>query len=438
MSTNVQPAKQAEKPEPKRPSHANEVAPEHAFDAALAAQWMLNAQTLRSSPASARVLHGTTRAIEANASARSDAAQRGGICGERSGRDQSDGASATAARRTPNMQGLTELSSKELAGQLPSRKEMLRNTEGADGDRVAAPEPGRSSPAERGRSPRATPLESPRAPTEHAPAAATMTPASSVARPRPGAKPDGARAPDDRAKVSPVVPSRSSAAGLRVGAAVGAGQVSPSVRAVSMTSAAEPVRVTGVGDPLARARSAGPSIRSPKAAQLATSKPALEPEHPVAAQALRGLAAALRQGSGSVTLHLAPENLGRLRLSIAVKPSEVVARVEATSEEAAQALRENSSQLREALEAQGFAISCLEVDHVSPALLQLRNRSTMDQHAAPQQWGGDAQSGQQGHASAHGDARRESPIAPLPGTPLAVEPVIEQAFVSAHGVNAIA
>lgn len=79
------------------------------------------------------------------------------------------------------------------------------------------------------------------------------------------------------------------------------------------------------------------------------------------AQVARGLAAALKQGDGEVTLRLTPETLGKLRIDIAIADERVTARIAASSEQACRLLKESVVSLRTALEATGLGVDRIEV-----------------------------------------------------------------------------
>lgn len=89
-------------------------------------------------------------------------------------------------------------------------------------------------------------------------------------------------------------------------------------------------------------------------------------EQPVEAQAVRGLAAVLRQKGGTVTLRLAPESLGELRISMKLEGAQVWAEIETSSDSARQLLEDQRDSLRGALEARGLKVERLEVSSVKP------------------------------------------------------------------------
>jgi flagellar hook-length control protein FliK len=88
----------------------------------------------------------------------------------------------------------------------------------------------------------------------------------------------------------------------------------------------------------------------------------LEPEdEKVAAQFGRGLAAALRQNGGSITIRLQPEALGDLKIKMSLEPGKVGASFEVQTDQARQLLGKTMDTLKSALEAQGLEVDRLEV-----------------------------------------------------------------------------
>jgi flagellar hook-length control protein FliK len=85
----------------------------------------------------------------------------------------------------------------------------------------------------------------------------------------------------------------------------------------------------------------------------------------MAAQASRGIAAALRQGNGTAVLRLTPEALGVLKVQITLSESQVTARLEPSTESARQLLLESQQQLRAALEARGLSVERIQIDAVA-------------------------------------------------------------------------
>lgn len=114
----------------------------------------------------------------------------------------------------------------------------------------------------------------------------------------------------------------------------------------------------------------GPSSRSDAARLAAPQSPpshfrAQPDDNPLTAQALRGLAAALRQNGGSVTLRLNPEQLGFMKVEMSLKEGRVDARIEASNDAARHLLEQSVDRLRAALEARGLIVDRLEVKPVN-------------------------------------------------------------------------
>jgi len=84
------------------------------------------------------------------------------------------------------------------------------------------------------------------------------------------------------------------------------------------------------------------------------------------AQISRGLAAALRQKGGRVTMRLEPTSLGKLTVQLQMKGERVSARFEATTEQARRLLETARSELRSALEARGLVVERVQVQ-VTPS-----------------------------------------------------------------------
>lgn len=80
-------------------------------------------------------------------------------------------------------------------------------------------------------------------------------------------------------------------------------------------------------------------------------------------QAARGLAAALRSKDGTIQLRLRPAQLGSIRVTVRVDQARVIARIEASSEQARAALETGAAQLRSALQSRGLEVERLEIVH---------------------------------------------------------------------------
>lgn len=157
-----------------------------------------------------------------------------------------------------------------------------------------------------------------------------------------------------------------------------AAQSSPSSSAAPAASAGATGVSASTGSPAtARAEGSpsvaqltGPSSRSDAARLAAPQSPpshfrAQPDDNPLTAQALRGLAAALRQNGGSVTLRLNPEQLGFMKIEMSLKEGRVDARIEASNDAARHLLEQSVDRLRAALEARGLIVDRLEVKPVN-------------------------------------------------------------------------
>lgn len=425
MTTGVGATGQAKAAELSRSKKGAKAEHEQAFDAALAAQWTHGAQISRVQTAPSQ-------------RATVDPSKRLGVGS--SGSPVGASSRESAARRQAGAQGargdeLAHLASQELAGQLPSRKEAIR---AADDERSAS--------ELRERAPLPVTRERARAATGKEGTTLTPQPGELAPKQDAGKRGDSATRADGMAAMNA---ERRGAKAERspepVAAKADAGRAQPlghGMQGVVM-SRADPLQapakdanvVAGVGPGAASRRLA--TTAKPSAPPSTRGNPSPELESPIASQTLRGLAAALRQGNGSVTLHLAPENLGQLRLGISVKASEVVAKVEATTEEAARAIREHASALREALEAQGFAVTRIDVEQVSPALLHLRESARDGQPGPAPQWGSESPAGGRRHNSEGGGREPGAKEHHTSGTRIADETREAANIVSADGVNAI-
>lgn len=79
------------------------------------------------------------------------------------------------------------------------------------------------------------------------------------------------------------------------------------------------------------------------------------------AQAARGLAAAVRQRGGVVTMRLQPEALGSIRIEMSLEGGRVAANIEASTAQARDLLSRSIESLRGALEARGMSVDRLAV-----------------------------------------------------------------------------
>ncbi len=135
--------------------------------------------------------------------------------------------------------------------------------------------------------------------------------------------------------------------------------------------------------------------------QTAQRSGAAEGEHPaLRAQAQRGIGAVLAQRGGSITLRLAPDALGSLKVQMHIDGGTVRMDMDVTTEQARQAMRSELPALQRSLESRGFT--------VERAAVHLTQASTPQSAAAQadpgKQGAGDQQQGQQRDA-AQGESR---------------------------------
>ncbi len=119
------------------------------------------------------------------------------------------------------------------------------------------------------------------------------------------------------------------------------------------------------------------------------------------AQVAQGLAAALRQGRGDVTLRLTPKALGELRIELRVREGSVDARLRPATDEARGLLERSVETLRHALEARGLRVGRIEIEQVSESR---EGSQAQQQHEHP--------GGQDGRAGTHGEQGRHFPAEP--------------------------
>ncbi|MEX2219890.1 MAG: flagellar hook-length control protein FliK [Phycisphaerales bacterium] len=181
----------------------------------------------------------------------------------------------------------------------------------------------------------------------------------------PPPRPEAERAPEP-AEIRPAAPRVTGSPAPQAAATGSQPTAGPSApQAASANSAAQDSRG---GPTIGSVRGVGPST-PPKADQAAAqgAAPARDPEAArVAAQIGRGLAAALRQNGGVVTLRLKPETLGELRVRVQVQAGRVEARFEAATARAAALIDRTLGTLRTALEDRGLTVDRLTI-HTAPA-----------------------------------------------------------------------
>lgn len=133
--------------------------------------------------------------------------------------------------------------------------------------------------------------------------------------------------------------------------------------------------VRAVGGAAAQAKAGTPTIRDgaagaqrlPRSAAgrsvRAQSAPTRAQRDALIDQIQRGLAQALKQRDGELTLRLRPQHLGMVRVRVRVEESSVTALLEASSEQARGLLKAHLTTLREALEARGLSVDRIDVEH---------------------------------------------------------------------------
>jgi flagellar hook-length control protein FliK len=127
------------------------------------------------------------------------------------------------------------------------------------------------------------------------------------------------------------------------------------------------------------------TLHKAKAGTTTPSSQAEAQDSTVEAQAARGLAAVLRQKGGNVTIRLAPDSLGDLKVSMRLDGVQVWANIEATSESARELLEGQRDSLRVALEAHGLKVERLDVTAVKPDARDGSERSGVKDHAVSQE-----------------------------------------------------
>lgn len=121
------------------------------------------------------------------------------------------------------------------------------------------------------------------------------------------------------------------------------------------------------------------------------------------AQVGRGLAKALQNGEGSVTLRLKPQHLGQLNVRVDVRESQVTATFEARTAEAQRLLEGSRDALRQQLESRGLTVERIDVRLIEePQAVGTRVAFTHD---------GGADGGQDGQGLAQDRNGRGSPDA---------------------------
>lgn len=207
---------------------------------------------------------------------------------------------------------------------------------GAEGDFTGATDDGTSAGGEqkqRDSERPPVPVNTPTAATNDT-AAPPVTPREFVGEPPPTATPSA-----ETTKAEPASPSTDS--------------TRPAATTVEPASAAPAREATQAGRP-APAPLQAEAPEPPRSVQQANERITL-------ASVQRGLNAALAQRGGEMTIRLAPESLGALRISMSVTGGVVSASFTADSAEAVRTLRAGLDGLRESIEARGLQVDRLRI-----------------------------------------------------------------------------
>ncbi len=105
----------------------------------------------------------------------------------------------------------------------------------------------------------------------------------------------------------------------------------------------------------------GAAVRSGKGAVSVAGATKGESKEQIQAQMSRGLAAALRQKGGVMSLRLNPEHLGSMKIDLTIENGRVTAVFDAQSEQARQILREGVDGLKRSIEQSGLIVKSIEV-----------------------------------------------------------------------------
>ncbi len=127
----------------------------------------------------------------------------------------------------------------------------------------------------------------------------------------------------------------------------------------------------------------------------ASTTPRTQTTKPVVRDALidqiqRGLAKALQNKDGEITVRLRPENLGLVKVQVRVEDSHVTAALKATDEQARELLSQNVVTLERALEARGLIVDRIVVEHDPASVTDDGSRESRGQRggASTREWHG--------------------------------------------------
>ncbi len=118
----------------------------------------------------------------------------------------------------------------------------------------------------------------------------------------------------------------------------------------------------------------------------------------VAQSVSRGVAAALNQRGGEVTLKLSPESLGTVRVHMSLDRGVVSVRIEASTQSAHSLLSDGVAQLKGSLETRGLSVERISIQHAPAA------SGTSGAQSSPNSWSGSAQHGSQDQGGQEHDA----------------------------------
>ena len=105
---------------------------------------------------------------------------------------------------------------------------------------------------------------------------------------------------------------------------------------------------------------------------------AAQNERAVSSSVSRGLAAAVQQRGGSLTIRLSPESLGQVRVDLEMSQGRVTASLHASTERAQEAMVKNIAMLRSSLESKGLSVDRLTVQ-LAPASASGGQQTSNDQ-----------------------------------------------------------
>lgn len=132
----------------------------------------------------------------------------------------------------------------------------------------------------------------------------------------------------------------------------------------SATDSSQPAGVQSPGVPSFGSQPAGPLGAAPADAAAPLPAPLTPEESQALAQSLsRGLTAALNQRGGVLTLRLAPESLGLIRIQMSLDQGAVSLRLETTNPAAQGLLSQNLAMLRATLESKGLSVEKLSIEY---------------------------------------------------------------------------